>query len=312
MLSRQNSEYGSTMQEGTVPQGPATFAHYEALVSPDWLVSRLSDPKIRIVDGRFGLVTAEDGSVRPHPKLDAYQEGHIPGAVFLDVMTDLSASDEPTSVIGANEFESLMARFGINNDTMVVIYDDEGGTWAARLWWALRYYGHDRVAMLDGGFPNWSAQEYETESGVCEVPTGVFRCSVRPELRVTADEVEAAIGDNSTCIVDALPHAFYTGEMSLYPSHRSGHIPGAKNVPAPANIESQTGRMLSPDDLRRLWEPVGIHPDQRVITYCGGGVYASFALFALHLLGHENFALYDASWSEWGTDTRRPVESGSE
>ncbi len=287
------------------------YAHPEALVTPKWLLERLDDPKVRVVDGRFGLQSDDDGSVQSYAKIDDYQEGHIPGAVFLDVMSDLSDDENPTSVIDAATFEALMSRFGVDNDTMVVIYDDDGGTWAARLWWALRYYGHDQIAMLDGGFDHWIAQGHPTESRVTEVPVGAFKATIRPELRVTADEVEQSLGDSSTCIVDALPEVFYSGEMSLYPTHRAGHIPGALNVAAPSNLDRATSRMLPPDQLARLWEPLNIRADQRVITYCGGGVYASFALFALYLLGHENAALYDASWSEWGADNNRPVETSS-
>jgi thiosulfate/3-mercaptopyruvate sulfurtransferase len=285
------------------------YAHPEALVSPAWLAARLDQPSVRVVDARFDLVVADDGSLQPHPERAAYAAGHVPGAVFLDVMGDLSDPDDPTTIPVVGRFEALMARLGIGNDTTVVVYDGAGGTWAARLWWALRYHGHDDVAMLDGGFGNWIAEGNPTESGVVGPTTAVFKAQVRPELRVTADQVEAAIDDPGSCIVDALPEPVYTGEMRLYPTHRAGHIPGAANVPAPANLDPATMRMLPAADLARLWEPLGLTIDQRVITYCGGGVYASFDLFALYLLGHENAALYDASWSEWGADPDRPVET---
>lgn len=284
------------------------YSHPDSLVSPEWLAARLDDPCIRVVDGRFDLVVGDDGSIQPHAMQGAYAEAHVPGAVFIDVMADLSDPDDPLVIPTVERFESLMGRLGIGNDTTVVIHDDAGGTWAARLWWALRYHGHDRVAMLDGGFRGWVAQGYPTESGIITAPPTTFTARLRPELRVTADEVAAAIDDPATCIVDALPEPVYSGAMSLYPGTRPGHIPGARNVPAPANVDPLTNTMLPADELARLWEPVGISADQRVITYCGGGVYASFALFALHLLGHDNVALYDASWSEWGADPSRPVE----
>ncbi len=289
---------------------PQDYAHPEALVSPEWLAARLDDPSLRIIDGRFDLRVADDGSLQPHPEREAYAAAHVPGAVFLDVMADLSDPDDPTAIPTTDRFEALMSRLGIGNDTTVVIYDGAGGTWVTRLWWALRYHGHDDVSMLDGGFGRWTGEGHPTESGVVTAPAASFQARLRPDLRVTADEVQAAIDDPVTCIVDALPEPFYTGEMPLYPTtHRAGHIPGARNVPAPANLDPASMTMLPAADLARLWEPLGIDPDQRVITYCGGGVYASFDLFALYLLGHENAALYDASWLQWGADPDRPVET---
>jgi len=209
-----------------------------------------------------------------------------------------------------DQFEALMGRLGIANDSTVVVYDDKGGTWAARLWWALRYYGHEAVKLLDGGLTRWEAEERPMEREVPQPAPAVFRARVHPELRVDADQVMRAIGGDDTCIVDALPEVFFTGEARLYPSHRAGHIPTAHNVPAPANVDPSTQTLLPAKELVRLWEPVELKPDRRVITYCGGGVYAAFALFALYVMGHENAARYDASWMEWGADPDRPVEIG--
>lgn len=294
-----------------MPVTDRSYAHPEALVSPDWLADRLDDPSIRVVDARFDIRLGPDGTLEPHPEREAYAEGHIRGAQFCDVMGDLSDADEPTVVPTPDRFEALMARLGIGNDSTVVVYDAAGGTWGARLWWALRYYGHDDVAILDGGFPRWVAEGRPVQVEVVEPPKATFEARVCPELRVAADEVHAAIDDPTTCIVDALPEAVYSGEVRMYPTHRAGHVPGALNVPAPANLDSTDMTLLAASDLARLWESVDLGPDRRVVTYCGGGVYASFALFALYLLGHENAALYDASWSEWGADPSRPVETGT-
>jgi thiosulfate/3-mercaptopyruvate sulfurtransferase len=287
-----------------------TYRHPEALASPQWLADHLDDPSVRVVDARVDLRASSEGVLEAVADRDAYGEAHIPGAVFVDVMADLADPDDLVAVVPPDRFEALMARLGIANDSTVVVYDDKGGTWAARLWWALRYYGHEAVKLLDGGLTLWEAEGLPVAQRVPRPSPAVFTARVRPDLRVSADQVMRAIGCEDVCIVDALPEVFFTGRARLYPSHRAGHIPTAHNVPAPANVDPSTQALLPAVELARLWEPVGLEPSRRVITYCGGGVFAAFALFALYVMGHENAALYDASWKEWGADPRRPVETG--
>ncbi len=159
------------------------------------------------------------------------------------------------------------------------------------MWWALRYHGHDNVRLLDGGFGRWAAEKRPTEAGVLQAESAECIAHVHQQTRVTADEVQVALDDANTFIADALPEMIYSGEMNLYPTHRAGHIPGALDIPAPDNLDPAAMTLLPADDPIRLWERAGLSPELRVITYCGGGVYASFALFALRLLGHENAAL---------------------
>ncbi len=126
------------------------------------------------------------------------------------------------------------------------------------------------------------------------------------------DEVRQAIKQRDVCIVDALPEPFYTGQASLYSTHRAGHIPTALNVPAPANLDQATQTLLAADELARLWRNVDLKPEQRVITYCGAGVYDAYDFFVLYILGHDNVSLYDASWMEWRANPEMPVETGSD
>lgn len=287
------------------------YQNPDSLVSPAWLAEHLGDPLVQVVDTRFEIRPGEGGRLEPTAGRNEYDAAHVPGAVFVDLMGDLSDPDAPLEILSPPRFEALMSRRGIGEGTTVVVYDGGGGTWAARLWWALRYYGHTDVRLLDGGWAAWTAEGGRTESeAIVPKPTS-FRARVRPELRVTRDEVLAAISDDSVCIVDALPEPFFRGDARLYLEHRAGHIPGARNVPAPSNLDPETSTLLSADALAERWDRAGVARDKRIITYCGGGVFAAFALFALHLLGHENFALYDASWSEWGADPELPVETGS-
>lgn len=291
--------------------GFMAYANPDSLVDSAWLAERLEDPDVRIVDARFEIKPGPTGALEPTPGRTDYETAHVPGAVFVDLMGDLAHPDSPLEILSPARFEALMGGLGIGHDTTVVVYDASGGTWAARLWWALRYYGHDDVRLLDGGFPAWVDDGHPVEAEIPSVPRSDFEARARPELRVTRDEVLTAIGADDVCIVDALPEPFFRGEAKLYPEHRAGHIPGARNVPAPSNLDPATMRLLAPDVLADLWRRAQVPMDKRVITYCGGGVFAAFSLFALHLLGHDRFALYDASWSEWGADPELPIESGN-
>lgn len=286
------------------------YAHPESLVSSSWVAERLDDPDLRIVDVRFEIRPGPSGRLEPTAGRSEYDTAHVPGAVFVDLMGDLAHPEAPLEILSPERFETLMGRLGIGNDTTVVVYDGRGGTWAARLWWALRYYGHDDVRLLDGGYARWTDEGHPVEAGGALPARVRFRARVRPEFRVERRDVLRAIDDDDVCIVDALPEPFFLGDAKLYPELRAGHIPGARNLPAPANLDSDTSMLLPADVLTERWARAGVPRDKRVITYCGGGVFAAFSLFALYLIGHENAALYDASWSEWGADPELAIETG--
>ena len=292
----------------------AEYKHPEALATTDWLATQLDDPSVRVVDVRYYVRATSDGSFRGLSGRKAYRQGHIPGAVFVDFASDLAdpEDDVPLNILSADRFEALMGHLGIGNDSTVVVYDDSGGTWAARLWWALRYYGHDAAKVLNGGLTKWTAEGRPLEMRTPTPTSATFRARVRPALRATCDDVRRAIERVDVCIVDALPEIFYTGQVRLYPTHRAGHIPTARNLPATANIDQATQTLLPPDELTQLWRDVDLKPDQSVITYCGAGAYGAYDLFVLYVLGYENISLYDGSWMEWGTNPELPVETGSD
>jgi thiosulfate/3-mercaptopyruvate sulfurtransferase len=278
----------SACASGSAP----AYAHPEALASTEWLSEHLDDPDVRILDGRAMWGPGEA----------AYQEGHIPGAVYVDVLNDLSDPDGavPALIPPPAAFEALMERLGVDNDTTVVVYDDEGGAWMARLWWALRYYGHEDVKLLNGGLTSWTLAGLPLEEG-SNVPAPVsFAAHANPELLATLDDVQQAIADPGVAVIDARSTVEY----------RSGHVPTAVNVPAPANLDPASHQLLPADDLELLWSGAGLDPAQPAITSCGGGYYAALDLFALSQLGNEQASLYDGSWLEWESDADLPVETG--
>ena len=257
------------------------FAHPETLASTQWLEQHLQDPSVRIADCRY-------------PQSDAaFTSGHIPSAVKVDPLADLA---DPTwqgqgiyFVPTPAQFQTLMGRLGVSNTTTVVVYDTDGGLWCARLWWALRYYGHEDVKLLHGGLMKWRLELRPLETAVVLPPSASFQAVAHPELRATFEEVQAAIGNTNTVILDALPQE----------THTAGHIPSAKNVPAPSNLDANYLLRLPPETLALTYVQVGVTTNKQVITYCGGGYYGAFDLFVLHQLGYPNVRLYDGSWAEW-------------
>jgi thiosulfate/3-mercaptopyruvate sulfurtransferase len=280
------------------------------LVSTDLLASHLggehADARWAIVDCRFDLQAEHWGR-------EQYERAHIPGAVYASLKDDLAGPRTGTSgrhpLPTPNELTRTLSRFGIGPDTQVVVYDQDSGMYASRLWWLLRYMGHDAVALLDGGWAKWIREGRPTRSGDEQRPAETFVGAPRPLLRAAVDEVAARLADPNMLLIDARGPERYEGRTE--PIDRvAGHIPGALNRYYKSNVTDE-GTLLPPDTLRQQFaDLLAGHEPADVVMYCGSGVTACHNLLAMEHAGLAGARLYPGSWSEWSSDPTRPVEKG--
>jgi thiosulfate/3-mercaptopyruvate sulfurtransferase len=282
---------------------------YTTLISAADLAAHVDDPRWVVVDCRHDLMNLAAGR-------DGYAAGHLPNAVFADTETELSGAKRGAdgAFRGRHPLPSREAlletlrRWGVNNDTQVVAYDAQGGMFAARLWWLLRWLGHPAVAVLDGGMAAWQAQGLPLSKEVPVKPRGAL--SERDSLvaTVSADEVMANIGPQERTVIDARAPDRFRGENETI-DPVGGHIPGAKNRFFKDNLGTD-GRFKDAAQLKADFAGLVGEPSKAVMQ-CGSGVTACHNLLALEVAGMRGAALYPGSWSEWSADTSRPVATGS-
>ena len=282
----------------------------DAFVSTGWLAARLGDPALRILDATVHLHPLPGGGMRAESGRADYLAGRIPGAVFADLIDNLS---DPQSrfrftLPDAARFGRAMGALGVSNDSAVVVYS--GGTphWAPRLWWMLKAFGHDRAAVLDGGWAKWKAEGRPTASGNEAPAPAVFEARRRPGYFVGRAEVEAALADPGAVVLNSLTAEQHAGGGPHY--GRPGRIAGSVNVPSRDLVDPETGALLPMSRIRRQFDEAGALAAERVVTYCGGGIAASLGAMALHLLGQENVAVYDDSLQAWARDPSLPMDTG--
>ena len=280
----------------------------EALVSTAWLAERLREPQLRVVDVRWYLDPSRRGR-------DAYEAGHIPGAVFLDIEADLSAPGGGRGrPPGRHPWPSeqqvarVMGAAGIGAATRVVAYDDQAGATAARLWYVLRAHGHENVAVLDGGLAKWIAEGRPLARERPVLTPAVFDAKLRPAWVVSKSEM--VVRPPHALVLDARAGERYRGETEPI-DLRAGHIPGARSAPFAGNLTAgNTPVFRPPHELRERYAALGAERTEPIV-YCGSGVTACHDLLALHVAGLRG-RLYAGSWSEWSADPTLPVAVGDQ
>ncbi|MDE0389674.1 MAG: sulfurtransferase [Rhodospirillales bacterium] len=286
----------------------------QALIETATLEAGLGAPELRIVDCTTWLKPAEPGDDAPYrvvPGRAEYDEAHIPGAVFLDIQGQISDPDTRLKFMApsAERFADAMGALGIGDNSRVVLYSAGSIMWATRVWWMLRAFGFDRVAVLDGGWEKWRAEGRPVSSEPGRYPPARFTARLKPGQFVDSEYVLSRLDDSDAVAVNALAPEFHLGEgPSRY--GRPGRIPGSVNVPAATLLDPANGAFVPLDEARRLHEDAGITPDRHVVAYCGGGISATVGLFLLHQLGYTDLTLYDGSMGEWAYDPDLPIETG--
>lgn len=277
----------------------------DSIVSTKWLAEHMDQEQVRIVDCRFQLGA-------PNVGREAYEQGHIPKAIYFDLEQDLSA---PKGEHGGRhplpELSTLatkLGKAGIGNHHWIIAYDDQGGMFASRFWWLLKYMGHSHVAILDGGYSKWVHEGRPITTEVPKFEETSFIPNVQPQRLVDMETVKQNIGKSDVLIIDSRDHKRYTGEEETI-DPVAGHIPSAVNY-FWKGVLNADGQWKTVEELKRHFSH--IPQDQQLIVYCGSGVTACPNVLALERAGYKNVKLYAGSWSDWISYTENPISKGEE
>lgn len=292
------------------------LAELNYLVDTDWLAAHLGADELRVIECTSQLPNYFDDSAADGLELATgralWEAEHIPGSAFADILNDLSdrtRSNFMYAMPSPERFADTMSDIGVGEGTAVVLYDRGMNSWAARMWWMLRAFGFDNAALLNGGWSRWLAEGRSVSAEPSRYPKARFEARPRPEAIANRDQVEAAIGNAGSCLINALdPDEFAGRPPQRYA--RPGRIPNSVNVPFAVTVDLDTQVFPSDAALRATFDAAGALSNNEVICYCGGGIAASTTAFLLARLGVDNVALYDGSLTEWSSDTALPMETG--
>ena len=280
-----------------------SYSNPQAIVSTEWLSKNINDPDLVILDGTYHLPTANRNASQEFPSK------HIKGAFFFDI-DDIADADNtlPHMLPSDKVFSEKVGALGINNKKRVIVYDVYGMQSAARTWWMFRFFGHDNVAVLDGGLPKWIKDGYEISSSPVSSSSTTFKCNRRPNLVKNLGDIKYIIKENNEQIVDARSLGRFNGtEPEPRAGMRSGHMPGAISLPFTAFLDPDAKTYISADKINQIVSNLNIDLNKPITTTCGSGVTACALSLGLFLIGKTDVAVYDGSWSEWGALTDTPI-----
>ncbi len=275
------------------------------LIQANWLQAQLEDRDLRIIELRGKVLPPTQPP--PHYLADraGYEAAHIPGSVYVDWLVDIVEPGSPSNDIAAPaRFSALMQSLGISGHSRIVVADDAGGMFATRLRWALRYYGHEAVQILDGGWAKWQAEGRPSSGVPPHYPRGDFQARAKPKLIANAQDILQSLAAGSMQLIDTRSPAEFSGAAAR--AKHLGHIPTAINLPRSALVAEDL-TLKSTDELRRVFAERQIDLDAAdIVLYCNSGVSATYGMLAMEVLGAKNLRIYDGSWKDWGSQESTP------
>ena len=279
------------------------YANPDALIETQWLAERLGDPDITVLDASFHLPgTGRDAQ-------SEYAQRHIPGAMRFDI-EDIRdhANPLPHMLPSAERFGENLSALGIGNDHLVVIYDTHGVQTSPRAWWTFRAFGHDKVAVLNGGLPKWLTENRAPSDAIVDRKCTAFAAESIPSRVRNIGQMRANQDSREALVIDARPAGRFVGaDPEPRDGLRSGHMPRSVNLPIGKFIDPKSKTFLTADGLRTVLADLHVDPHRNIVTSCGSGVAACLITLGLHLLGNDRVPVYDGSWSEWGARDDTPV-----